>query len=122
MFFISDTKCNGVLDLGFLVDASGSIRPQEWLKVIDFVKNLLDRFDVSKDGTHVGAITYSTIAELHLRFNTVKGKHYLQEVKNLLSDMRLLNGFTFPYKALKLANEELFSSRGGMRTESKKVL
>lgn len=89
--------------------------------MIKFVKDILERFDVSKDGTHVAAITYSTDTNLHFRFNTIKGKNRLAEAKILLNDMRHLRGYTFPYKALQLANKELFSSRGGIRHEAKKV-
>lgn len=121
MLFILDTKCKTAIDLGFLLDASGSIRPEELPDIIRFVNKVLERFDVSRGGTHVGAITFSSSSDLLFRFNTIKGKLYLKEVKSLLKDMRLLNGFTFPYKALELANKELFSSSGGMRNEAKKV-
>lgn len=118
---LSVNKCKRIIDLAFVIDSSGSIRPQEWPQVIKFVKKVLERFDVSKGGTHVGVISYSTNTNLHFRFNTIKGKHRDHEVQNLVNEIPRLRGFTLPYKALEMANNELFSSRGGMREAAKKV-
>ena len=62
--------------LGFIIDGSGSIEkngPGTFKKVLNFVKDIIRSFDVSKDGTHIGIIVYSSepkvgshVGSLHL--------------------------------------------------------
>ena len=50
------------MDLLFIIDGSGSIESSgrgNFDKVKNFVKDLTQSFDVSKEGTHIGIIVYS---------------------------------------------------------------
>ena len=51
------------MDVVFIMDGSGSIELSgkgNFKKVLDFVKDLTRRFDVSKEGTHVAIVLYSS--------------------------------------------------------------
>ncbi|XP_048581312.1 uncharacterized protein LOC5512067 isoform X7 [Nematostella vectensis] len=118
-----EQKCNSTLDLGFIIDASGSIRNHQWPHIIDFVKSTVDGFEILESVTHVGAISYSTTPVLEFRFNTLKGgKLTSANVKTLLNRVRHQRGYTFADKALTLANQQLFTKKAGMRIAVKKVL
>jgi hypothetical protein len=52
------------LDIGFVIDCSGSIRDSNvgdddnWKYIIDFVAKIVEALDISVDGTHVAALTF----------------------------------------------------------------
>ena len=46
------------MDLGFIIDGSGSIGQDNFKKVLDFVKDIVRNFDISQDETHIGLIVY----------------------------------------------------------------
>lgn len=55
-------ECKAKVDLGFIIDGSGSIEMYgqgNFKKVLNFIKDLTRSFDVSKEGTHVGLMIYS---------------------------------------------------------------
>ena len=57
------------MDLGFIIDGSGSIENAgkgNFKKVLNFVKAIIQAFDVSKEETHVGIIVYNKTAEVKL--------------------------------------------------------
>ena len=50
------------MDLAFIIDGSGSIERSgqgNFNKVLNFVKDVTRRFDVSKDETNIGLVVYS---------------------------------------------------------------
>ena len=82
----------------------------------------MDEFDVSETGTHVAIVEYSTDASVQLRFNDFSGAHLnAVNVKRRISKMPHRRGFTYIDKALGLADQEIFSAKGGMRQNVAKV-
>ena len=54
--------CKGKVDVGFLVDASGSIESYgkgNFRRVVNFVKEVAGSFVISPRGTHIGVVTFS---------------------------------------------------------------
>ena len=50
------------LNFGVIIDSSASIEKsgkENFQKVLNFVKDLTQRFGVSKEGTHIGLLSYS---------------------------------------------------------------
>ena len=69
-FFLS-LVCKVKVDLGFVIDGSGSIEMYgkgNYQKVKDFVKSVVQGFDVSLVGTHMGVVLYSTTPEVVFGF------------------------------------------------------
>ena len=107
--------------MGFVIDASDSIKPENYKFCLDFVAKLAKLFKVSAEGTHFGAVIYSSTAELE--FNFADTKYY--KVKHLQKTIR-----KFPYLAegtrtdlgLERANTDLFSKEGGDRPDKGNVL
>ena len=52
-------------DVAFLLDSSGSIGADNWPKILDFVKDIVKRFDIDPYHTQVGVITYGNQAGLN---------------------------------------------------------
>ena len=66
------------MDLGFLIDGSTSIGSQEnFSKELDFVINIVDGFEVSQKGTHVGAVVFNQTQRLINAFNQSDNKQYI---------------------------------------------
>ena len=58
------------MDLGFVIDASGSIGASDYNLQKQFVKDLLDRVNVGPNKTHVGIINFSSTSETLTQLNT----------------------------------------------------
>lgn len=109
--------------MAFLIDSSGSISRRNWKLMLAFVRDAIDEFDVSSKGSHIASVSYSTRAVVDFRFNTLIGdKLNGAELHKLVDRIRHQRGFTYIDRALKLANKEIFSDKGGMRQAVRKVL
>lgn len=110
------------MDLGFIIDASGSIGSVNFLKILEFVAKIVDAFDIRPNGTHVGVIHYSDDAKLDFDFNKFKGADLNRDnVVNEINKISVTEGQTRIDLALKKAKEELFTEAGGMRPDKPKV-
>ena len=121
--YITEKKCKAIVDLAFVVDSSGSISRRNWKLMLAFVKDAISALDVSPKGSHVASVSYSSTAKVDFRFNTLTDdKLNSAELHKLVDKIRHQRGFTYIDRALKLANEEVFSDKGGMRQAVRKVL
>ena len=55
----SSSVCQTKLDLVFVIDGSGSVGVHNFIKVKEFLKNVVDFYNVGLDQTRIGLITYS---------------------------------------------------------------
>lgn len=65
--------CKAKVDLGFLVDASGSIEMYgkgNFQRMKDFIKEVAGNFVISRHGTHVGMVVFASRPEPVFQFNT----------------------------------------------------
>ena len=82
----------------------------------EFVKKVTSVFNVGPDGTHVAVIAYSSNAKLEFTFNTLTGAQITAEgYGNLIDKIDFQRGFTYIDKALKMADEQVFTTSAGMR-------
>ena len=114
--------CNVPLDFAILVDTSGSISRKNFKLLLHFIRNLVNSFQVSEDHTHIAIIEYSTRASVQLRFNDLPGSKLTKNnVLDIVNKLPRTRGYTFIDRALRLANEEVFTLKGGMRDDVRKV-
>ena len=108
--------CKAVADVAFIVDSSGSIGRRNWVKMIQFLKDMVKAFNVGPQKTHIAVVAYSTNADVKFRFNRLTGSTVSEEgYYGLINRIRFQRGYTFIDKALKLANKQIFSTNFGMR-------
>ena len=116
-------ECKAVLDIAFLVDSSGSISSTNLRKMKQFLKSIVNEFEVGPDGTHVAIVVYSNDPAVVLGFNGLLGSQLTTEaVETKIDAMPHLRGFTFIDKALKQARDQVFTKANGMRADVPKVL
>ncbi|PFX32412.1 Hemicentin-1 [Stylophora pistillata] len=117
-----EVNCNIPLDFAIIVDTSGSISRRNFHLLQRFIHSLVDGFKVAKDYTHIAIIEYSTAASVQLRFNDLSGRNLTRNnVNKKVQSMPHKKGFTFIDKALRKADQDVFTYAAGMRYDSDKV-
>ena len=77
---LPDDPC--ILDLGFILDASGSIT-FAWPGVREFVANVIKHVNVSTDGSHIGIIKFG--ADSNVEFGFSEGQDRDTVIRRVLS-------------------------------------
>lgn len=113
--------CDQALDIGVIIDSSDSITLNDYNLCLQFVADLVKHFDVSEQGTHFGAIVFSTTPELQFSFAD-KQFYKRRRLRKKIKSFSYLGEGTRTDLALTLANMELFSEQGGDRVDKPDVL
>lgn len=118
---IFSTACKKSLDVGLIIDGSGSVGRQNFGKALQFLSDLVGHLSVSPQGTHVGAVVYNSVATL--KFNLAKAEyHSLSKLQDAIKDLDYPGGGTRTDLALQMAADSIFSSAGGDRADAANVL
>ncbi|KAK3721427.1 hypothetical protein QZH41_020681, partial [Actinostola sp. cb2023] len=112
----TSTVCKAKVDLGFLIDGSGSIEWQgrgNFQKVITFVKQIVNEFEISQHDTHVGVVLFDHTAKVVFGFHNYTDKNYIMRQ---ISTINYPGGGTRTASALSIAHNDLYktSSRNGI--------
>ena len=90
--------------------------------MVDFLKKVVDVFQVGPDSIRFAAIAYSTNAVVEFTFDTLRGSNINKAgYKNLLDSITRQRGYTFIDRALHMANSDIFTTSNGMRPNVQKV-
>ncbi|XP_068676816.1 uncharacterized protein [Montipora foliosa] len=107
------------VDIGILMDESGSVSKADFERQKNFVKDLADHFEFGPNAAQFGVITYSTGAQLDITLSQYKtSASFAQRVNSI----KHAGGWTFTGKALQLAYNQLFVAAKGARGNVAKVL
>ena len=110
-------------DVAFIVDSSGSIGRRNWVKMLQFVKDMVKAYNVGPQKTHIAVIAYSTGAKVEFKLDRLLGSAVTEEgYYKLIDRIRFQRSYTFIDKALLLANEQIFTTNSGMRPHLPQVL
>ena len=118
VLFFSDKECIPIVDVGFVIDSSGSIGRRNWARMKRFLKAIVSKLDVSPSYTHISAVAYSNNPVVVYRFNN---RQATDSINNAFDGMRWQRGFTYTDKALLLADSDLYKPSNGMRPNVAKV-
>ncbi len=106
-------------DVAFLLDASASLREENFKKEKFFVKKIINNiFPVSPDGNRIGIIQYSTNAKVEVHFDDYFVNTSLIAA---IDDIPYSNGQSRIDLGLKLARDDLFKTNKGARRGVRKV-
>lgn len=114
------TKCQNKLDLGFILDASGSVGYDNFQRMKLFVKDLTDFYKLEQDATRVSVMSFSSSAYIHIRFSG-----YFSDKKSFDSAVDRIgysSGWTATAVALNMAYNDMFTSRYGARGSGKDLV
>jgi len=113
--------CQHAMDVGIIMDRSGSVGSANFLKSKNFVRTLVHRLQISSHGTRVGIIAYQSSAHLAVKFSDVHAQTP-SAMSGIIDKISYTGGGTRTDIALEMANSGLFSSGGGDRGDKPNVL
>ncbi|KAK3591356.1 hypothetical protein CHS0354_040317 [Potamilus streckersoni] len=112
--------CNGTnpADILFILDASGSVGPQNFRRMLDFVTATVNSFPISPTEIQVGMVTYDsrTYPVFHLNRYTNKA-----DINTAIFGTRYTSGTTNTADAIKYARETAFTTQNGARSNAAKI-
>lgn len=79
-----------------------------------FVKKVVDFFNIGRAGTHIGVVQFSTNTITEFRLNRYYTK---SEMKQAVDRIPYRNGLTYTAEALKFLRNNIFTRRAGMRED-----
>ena len=106
--------CNNAIDVMFVVDASGSVKPHNFQKQLDFMKEFVNAFDIGPGANQVqvGAITFDTLVYNQFNMNTFSTKGPLSTA---ISAIPWTYRATFTHSALDYVRTNSFTTAAGDR-------
>lgn len=118
LFLAKEPICKADVDLGFILDSSGSLR-NEYQKEKDFLKVLAGTFGVTDTETRAGVITFSYNSEHSIKLKDHKD---IESFNDAVDKIPLMGSTTRIDKALRLTQRELFLPINGARKGIPKIL
>ena len=113
LFLANQTKCQSKLDLGFVLDSSGSVGSSNFDRMKLFVKDLADFYKLGREDTRVSVMSYSNSPSIHIRFSRYfLNKNQFDSAVDLIS---YSGEGTATARALDMANNDMFTSSYGAR-------
>ncbi|CAK6982639.1 collagen alpha-6(VI) chain [Scomber scombrus] len=107
----SEGTCKDIpSDLLFLIDSSGSIEPEDYKKMKDFMKSVISRSAIGQDEVHVGVMQYSTEQRVVFNLNQYNNKN---DMSNAIDAMLQIGGGTDTGKAITALSQYFDKARGG---------
>ena len=106
------------VDIGFMLDESGSVQPKDWKNTGKFTKVVAKAASIQKDLGQASIITFSTSSQLKIRFDAYQDYDAFARAVDNLSQSR---GGTNILDALNRGLNEMFQTTNGMREKSEKI-
>ena len=101
------------MDVAFLMDASGSVGADNFEKQKEFIKAVAGTLGLKSGLARAGSLVYSDMATVQQSFNSCNGTHSVVEA---VDHIPYYGRTTRIDRALSLANTDLFSDAGGVRS------
>ena len=114
MPFFSNIVCKARVDLGFIVDGSGSVGRANFIRCLNFIKNLVSSFTISPRYSRVGILVYSHRVIPVFSFGRYQR---LGDVLRAINKIKYPSGGTKTGRALSYSRNYLFA-----RSNYRKVL
>ena len=112
-YLVTGPGCDKKLDIGFIIDRSGSIDENFDTQVIPFIRQVAKHFNISKDGVHAGVEVFSNppvtkvVIDIGSETNT---EDFIKAVnKKVVYPNNSGSHYTYINVAMKIANDKLFN-------------
>ena len=69
LYVAKNVDCSGVIDLAFVLHSAGTVHPERWRYITQFVVNIVKRLDVGPNRTRITVITWSDSAYVAFKLN-----------------------------------------------------
>eukprot|EP00052_Salpingoeca_macrocollata_P018910 m.155884 g.155884 ORF g.155884 m.155884 type:complete len:5601 (-) comp20817_c4_seq1:60-16862(-) len=120
---VINNGCRVPLDLIFLLDGSGSVEMPQYggtpgnfgQKMLPFVQDVVEFFEIGYNKTRVGVATFSTSTTINFDLNSYFNK---TAMLNAIANIPYPEGGTYTRLALETVRTEMFTAASGARPES----
>lgn len=109
------------MDIGVIMDRSGSVGAANFEKAKQFIISLVHKLQISSHGTRIGIIPYHSDAQVAVKFADVAHQSP-DAMTRLIKGIPYTSGMTRTDKAIEMADSQLFSNAGGLRSDKPNVL
>lgn len=117
--FLTEQECSdGVMDLVFVIDGSKSLGPAKFELVKQLVNSIVESLDISRKGTHVGLLQYSTKVRTEFTLGQYSA---VRDIKQAVSRMQYMGRGSMTGSALRHMFESSFSAKEGARPNIPRV-
>ena len=108
------------MDVGFLLDVSGSMQEGNLVKEIDFMTKLVEKYEVGEDAVKFATVVFSSRPTVKFDFNRYDTKdEILEAVRGITYPPR---GWTNTHEGLRAFRTKVFTAAGGQRPGVPRVL
>lgn len=117
----SSEVCDTELDVGVILDASSSVLRENYVRMLDFFKELTDHFIIGKDKVRFGLMHYAARPYVDIRISD--SKYWTADnLKEKIETIHWTQGGTRTDRALALAESEFYCPKCDVREHAQKVL
>ncbi|XP_017166336.1 integrin alpha-M-like isoform X2 [Poecilia reticulata] len=109
-------ECRTQADIAFLLDGSGSVAAEDFERMKEFVKKLIETF-LGRD-TQFAITQFSNDPRTEYDFNTFNTSNWKSQIDNI----RQLTSRTYTAKAIQNVVDDVFSPQKGSRSNVKRIL
>ena len=109
--FFLDKSCN-FADIVFVLDSSGSIGRENWIKVLNFTKSVASSFQLGSDSVQIGVITYANKAQIQFYLNTYDNS---QNITSAIDSNTWKDEKTNTSGGIRLMYKDVFTKENGDR-------
>ncbi|XP_034721340.1 collagen alpha-6(VI) chain-like, partial [Etheostoma cragini] len=107
----SEEACKDIpSDLLFLIDSSGSIYPEDYEKMKEFMKAVISKSFIGKNQVHVGVMQFSDVQQLAFPLTSYFSK---DEMSTTIDQMQQIGGGTLTGEAITGVSQYFDEGRGG---------
>ena len=110
---------HGKYDIGFILDASSSIKYDDWETEKSFVKKLAKVLRISSEEGRAAVTVFERYAKVMIKFSDHKSFH---KFESAVDELQQTKGSTNIGNALEVALEKMFQTSNGMRKDSTKAV
>ncbi|CAD5124625.1 DgyrCDS12894 [Dimorphilus gyrociliatus] len=112
-----ETRC-GVADIAWIIDSSGSIGKDNYVKQMKFIRDFCDKLDISPTASQVAAVSFGLTARLDFDFKQHQDKASLLTAIDGISYMQ---SYTNTSGGIRRAIEKVFTPAGGDRLDKPNI-
>ena len=102
-------------DVGFILDGSGSVHANNWLKELKFTKEVAKLAKITKDGSRAAVISFASVPKLKIKFTDHED---YASFSNAVDSLPFTAGGTNIIKALQDGLDEMFVPRIGQQVDN----
>ncbi|KAL5022346.1 hypothetical protein ScPMuIL_001501 [Solemya velum] len=114
----AQSSCLQRADIVFLVDSSGSIGQNNFVKLQTFLKGIISKLDVGTDRVHVGVERFSSYPTMVFPLSRYTST---SQTNQAIDGIRYVGGGTNTADALRYMREQMFSTQNGARSNVPRI-